>query len=391
MPQFGNQLIEKISMLQRLPVPSSKLFIWVFFPHCVTEQGLISQFDGTAAFRQELTDVFAELGVAWKWQPITLENMQAVAEDVAASSSECIPVVLNYCIGDEEPNYPGTCVYKLLEAKGIPSTSADSASIELCTSKIRMKRAFIEAGVPTAPYEVISDINRVRGVCDRLGTPLIVKPAMSFESRGLSLQSVVHSDEQVIAQVQHLAQGQHGMQFLADSIFVERFISGSEFTVFLIGSCHQPESIKIYPPVERVFHSSLPETERFLSHDRYWEKDEGETPLSGEEPFCHLQLVAPELNGRLCELAKRAYCAVGGNGFGRVDVRMDQASQQLFVLEVNPNCGISSKPLSDLSDPMATSVGTILYLSGTPFAQLMSEIIAEALARTKPSCLSLKG
>ena len=160
--------MEPISIFQELPVPSSQLLVWVFFPHRVTELGLISQFDDTAAFRQELTDVFAELDLAWKWQPITLENMHAVVEEVAASGNEYIPVVLNYCIGDEDPLYPGTSVYKLLEAKGIASTGADSTSIDLCTSKIRMKRAFVEAGVPTAPYEVISDNSRIQGVCDRL-------------------------------------------------------------------------------------------------------------------------------------------------------------------------------------------------------------------------------
>jgi D-alanine-D-alanine ligase len=60
---------------------------------------------------------------------------------------------------------------------------------------------------------------------------------------------------------------------------------------------------------------------------------------------------------------------------------MDKASQEIFVLEVNPNCGISSIPLFDFSNPSATSVGTILHLAGIPFAQLMSEILAEAFTR----------
>ena len=292
-------------------------------------------------------------------------------------------MVLNYCAGDEDPNYPGTCVIKLLEAKGILFTGADSTFDYLCSSKLRMKRAFVEADVATAPYEVILDSSRVQGVCERLGTPLIVKPAMSMGSRGLSLQSVVESDEQVNKQVQWLLQGQHDMQFPPDSIFVERFINGREFTVFLLGSSQQPESIKIYPPAERVFHSSLPKTQRFLAYDWYWTKYEEGSLFSPEEPFCRYGLVAPPLQQKLCELSKLAYCAVGGNGYARVDIRMDTASQELFVLEVNPNCGISSYPLStfDDNDLGATSVGTILHLTGIPFAQLMSEIIAEAFNR----------
>ncbi|MDF5727792.1 MAG: hypothetical protein PUP92_07075 [Rhizonema sp. PD38] len=308
--------------------------------------------------------------------------MYAVVEEVVASSNEYIPVVLNYCDGfDEIDGYPGFSVIKLLEAKGIVFTGADSTFEYLTISKIRMKRALAEAGVPTAAYEVISDISRVRGICQHLGTPLIVKPAISTASNGIWLDSVVYSDEQTSLQVQRLLSGQHGKLCPQGSIFVERFINGREFAVFLLGSAQQPDRIKIYPSLERVFNSSLPETERFLSHYRYWGKDEGVSSLSLEEPFCFYQSVDPNLDNRLCELSKRAYCAVGGNGYGRVDIRMDKTSQELFVLEVNSNCAISSKPLFDFSDPNATSVGTILHLSGTPFAQLMSEIIAEAFAR----------
>lgn len=373
-----------MTILQKLPVPSNKLFVWVFIPYIKTEQGLVSEDFDLPAGRQELEDVFAELGIKWKWQPVTLENMHAVVEEIAASSTEYIPVVLNYSSGgDEIDGYPGVSLVKLLEEKGIISTGTDSYCYDLTTYKVAMKRAFIEAGVATAPYEVISDSSRVQGVCDRLGTPLIVKPAINLgRSTGISLKSVVFNDDQVSVQVQQLPQELHNVKVKLppDSIFVERFINGREFTVFLLGSAQQPESIKIYPPAERVFHSSLPETEQFLSFDRDWSTHEEET-LSSEEPSHRYQLVTSELHDKLCELSKRAYCAVGGNGYGRVDLRMDQASQELFVLEVNPNCGISSKPVTDQFDPIATCVGTILHLAGIPFAQLMSEIIAEAFER----------
>ncbi|MEG5001222.1 hypothetical protein, partial [Microcoleus sp. B4-D4] len=178
-----------MSIFQKLPVPSNKLFVWVFIPYCIKGQELISEDYDNPETRQELTDVFAELGLAWKWQPITLENMQAVVEEVAVSSNEYIPVVLNYCDGSEIDGYPGTSVIKLLEQKGIIFTGADSNFFHLTTSKIWMKRAFMEGSIATAPYEVISDPSRVQGVCDRLGTPLLVKPALGYGSIGISLES----------------------------------------------------------------------------------------------------------------------------------------------------------------------------------------------------------
>ncbi|GAB4303038.1 MAG: hypothetical protein Fur0025_44110 [Oscillatoriaceae cyanobacterium] len=371
-----------MTIFQTFPIPKDKIFVWAFIPYKITDRGLIGEFYDNQGYRQELAIVFAEIGIKWKWQPITLENMHAVVEEVVASRHDYTPVVLNYCDGfDEVDGYPGLSVIKLLEEKGIIFTGADSNFEYLTISKIRMKRTFVDNGVATAPYEVISDPNCIQGICQRLGTPLIVKPAVSTASQGIWLDSVVESEDRVSLQVQRLLQAEHGKQCPQNGIFVEQFINGREFAVFVLGSAKQPENIKIYPSLERVFHPSLSETERFLSHYRYWGKDEGEVSLLPEEQFCSSQLAEPELDKRLGELAKRAYCAVDGNGYGRIDLRMDKMSQELFVLEVNSNCAISSKPLFDFSDPNATSVGTILYLSGIAFPQLMSEIIAEALTR----------
>jgi D-alanine-D-alanine ligase len=360
--------------------------IWAFIPYRATEQGLTSEYN-TPYYRQELADVFAELGIPWKWQPITLENMQTVVEEVVASTKECVPIVVNLCDGNDEiDGYPGTSIIKLLEQKGVIFTGAGSHFFHLTTSKIWMKRAFVRASIATAPYEIISDSNRVQGLCDRLGTPLLVKPAIAYGSIGISLESVVESDEQVSRQVQQLLQGIHEMQFPPDSIFVEKFISGREFTVLLLGDSQQPDSIKIYPPIELVFQSSLPETQQFRSYDNFWGKPPKESSLSSSDPFYQCQQVAPDLSERLCEISKRAYCAIGGNGYARVDIRMDKDSQELFVLEVNANCAISSKPLTDFSTLDQTSLGTILHLAGIPLAQLMSEIIAEALAKRSVLC-----
>ncbi|MFB2894761.1 hypothetical protein ACE1CI_17770 [Aerosakkonemataceae cyanobacterium BLCC-F50] len=222
---------------QAFPIPKKKLLVWAFIPYKITEQGLIGEFYDNPGYRQELASVFAELGIKWKWQPITLENMQAVVEEVVASSRDYTPVVLNYCDGfDEVDGYPGLSVIKLLEAKGIIFTGADSNFEYLTISKIRMKRALVEAGVATARYEVISDPNCIPGICQRLGSPLIVKPSISTASEGIWLDSVVQNDEQIGLQVQRLANKEHGKQCPLNSIFVERFINGPEFAVFLIGN-----------------------------------------------------------------------------------------------------------------------------------------------------------
>jgi D-alanine-D-alanine ligase len=65
--------------------------------------------------------------------------------------------------------------------------------------------------------------------------------------------------------------------------------------------------------------------------------------------------------------------AVGGQGYGRVDVRLEERTDELFVLEVNANCGISGDK--------ETSVGEILLQSEIPATSLVAEILRDAYDR----------
>lgn len=372
----GNKVREQVMMSHNLPVPHNKLLIWAFIPYRTTEDGLYSEYYDYPSTGDDLEKAFAELGIQWKWQPVTFENMHAVVEEVIATASDYIPVVLNYCDGDDINGYPGISLVKLLQAKGINFTGAESTFYDLTTSKIPMKDVLVKAGVNTSPYEVILDPKNIQGTCQRLGTPLIVKPAISGGSCGISLKSVVHNDEELSVQVQRLLQGQHGLQFTPDSVYAERFITGREFTVLIVGSASQPDQIKIYPALETLFPPSLPEIERFLTFDRYWEVYKEESPPPPGEPFARYQLVTdPKLQQQLCELSWRAYSAVDGTGYGRVDLRMDKVSQQIFVLEVNSNCAVSADD--------QTPVGHILTFSDTSYAQLLTEFITDALSRNQ--------
>jgi D-alanine-D-alanine ligase len=380
----------KSSQAQKLPIFDRPLLVWAFIPCLSEEQDFSNEEFNPSYFEEELAEAFAELDVMWKLKLITLENMRAVTEEVAASQSQYFSVVLNYCAGlDEIDGSPGASVVKLLETKGIPFTGADSHFFEVGDSKILMKHAFIDAGVSTAPFEVLKDANSIWGLCDRLVPPLIIKPSTSFGARGISLGSVVHTDKEVIAQFQHLQQGQHGMQILSNSIFVERFIKGREFTVFVIGDSQQPEQVKTYPPVETVFHSGVPETERFYTRELWTGEAEQRTPLKPDESLYRYELAPTELHSELCGLAKRAYCSIGATGYGRVDIRLDETTQEIFVLEVNPAPAITSQSLTmGTEKPNTSKVGTILHLADISFSDLILAILAEALFRySAQSCL----
>ena len=146
--------------------------------------------------------------------------------------------------------------------------------------------------------------------------------------------------------------------------------------VLIVGSYHQPEFAKIYPPVERVFHPSLPEQEKFLSFDRLWEIYEEESPMPSEENFYEYQLCDPEIQMGIKKIAWDAFAALNGTGYTRVDVRVDKHTGQANVLEVNAQCGISE-------DENFTSIGAILKYTNQTFTELVIHIINDAFARRK--------
>jgi D-alanine-D-alanine ligase len=53
----------------------------------------------------------------------------------------------------------------------------------------------------------------ITGVCDYIGTPVIVKPAVSGGSMGLGLKNVVSNDEELRKVIDELYKGYHGWDF----------------------------------------------------------------------------------------------------------------------------------------------------------------------------------
>ncbi len=323
----------------------------------------------------EFARAFDALGLPWRWQPVTTTTCAAVLDALAAEPLPAPPVVFNLCDGDDSNDVPGIEVIHHLDRLGLAYTGADAAFYRGTTSKIWMKQAFEVARVATAPWAILPDgAWDADAILAELGAPLIVKPAISAGSMGITLASVVSTSADLQRQVARLHDGYRGWNLVSGGVFVERFIAGREFTTFVVGDGRDPGRATVYPPVERDFHTTLPASERFLSYDRLWEVYEGEAPIGDGEHLWEYAATPAALQQVITSLSWAAYAAVGGTGYGRVDLRMDSATGALHVLEVNAQCGLSE-------DEDYTSIGAILRFAGRPFAGLVQDILADALAR----------
>lgn len=350
--------------------------IWVLAPHLETDDPNIQHYYDFTQSIKEYTAVFSELKADWKWQPVTMTDFKSVIRAIAENKTGRTPLVLNLCDGDEVNGTPGISVIHELEKYGLIYTGSDAHFYAVTTSKIPMKKAFDKAGVSTANWRVITDKKgSLKGLTKRIGSPLLIKPAVSGGSMGVSVKNVVHTDEELVQRVEEIQKGYRGWNLLADGLFVEQFITGPEYTSFITGSADDPAGCRVYEPVKRVFHPSLPASEQFLSFDRLWEIYEDETPMPGQENFYEYRPAEPGLIAALKKLSLDAYRSCGGKGYTRIDIRQDEKSGKLYVLEVNAQCGLSE-------DENYTSIGAILKVSGVSFTEAIAEILKDALRRS---------
>jgi len=347
--------------------------VWIFAPFLETDDPTLKFYYDYTQSIAEYTKVFSEINCEWEWVNVTMQNIQEVIAKVKTNTTKQ-NIVLNLCDGDEINEVPGISVIHALDANNITYTGSDSYFYKVTTSKITMKEAFGEHGVAMPRWVKLNghiDKNMFR----KTGKPAIVKPAISAGSMGISVKNVVNDLDELKDVLTDIKKGFKGWNLHGAGLLAEQFIIGKEFTTLLVGSYEHPEKIKFYRPIERVFHSSLPEKEQFLSFERLWESYEEESPMPNDGLFYEYEAVTcPELTARLKDLSIDAFKAVKGKGYARIDIRMEKDTQKLFVLEINAQCGLSD-------DENYTSIGAILRVSNKTFTNLIVEVLDDALLR----------
>jgi D-alanine-D-alanine ligase len=368
---------DSLNIQSRKSLQAGNIKVWVLAPQIEGGDANIDYYYDFTQSIEEYKKVFELLQMQWMWQPINMNNYKSIIDEISdeKETGNFLPVVLNLCDGDEVNGTPGVSVIKLLEEKELVYTGADEFFYNITTSKIPMKQAFDNAGVSTAPWCNVNEYtNNLSEIFNRLGSPIIVKPAVSGGSMGVGVKNVVENEEQLSKLLNDLTSGYRGWNLLSGGIIAEKFVAGPEFTTLISGSYDHPKDIHIYNPVERVFHDSLPENEKFLSFDRLWEIYETESAMPNNENFYEYRLAEERLSDTIKNISRDAYLATKGKGYTRVDLRMDKETAKIYVLEVNAQCGISE-------DEDYTSIGAILKFSGKTFAGLVEEIIKDGVKR----------
>ena len=229
--------------------------VWIFAPFLDTDDPTLKFYYDYTQSIAEYTKVFSEIDCEWEWVNITLKNLEESIARVENDSTKR-NIVLNLCDGDEINEVPGVSVIHALDAHNITYTGSDSYFYNVTTSKITMKEVFGHHGV-AMPRWVKLNGHVDKEMFNKIGNPAIVKPAVSAGSMGISVKNVVSDFTELKSIVTSIKKGYKGWNLHGAGLLAEQFIIGKEFTTLLVGSYDQPENIKFYRPIERVFHPSL--------------------------------------------------------------------------------------------------------------------------------------
>jgi D-alanine-D-alanine ligase len=228
-----------------------------------------------------------------------------------------------------------------LEYLGMPYTGSGVMGSAIAMDKLRTKRLAQAHGIATPEYLELKRPQDFDYAIERLGLPMIVKPATQGSSVGMTK----------VERAEDLPAAYGAAVALEPSVFAESWVSGGEYTVAILQGQPLP-SIRIETP--KTFYDY--EAKYFRDDTRYQ---------------CPSGLSAPA-EQHLGHLALAAFQAVGGEGWGRVDFMMDRTGRPL-LLELNTIPGMTSHSLV----PMAARA------AGMDFDELVWRILETSFIRRR--------
>ena len=206
-------------------------------------------------------------------------------------------------------------VISVIELLGLPYSGSSSWTTSICLRKHVVNAALERSGLPIPKFAVVRRGSAIPSV----GYPAICKPAAEDASIGVEQRSVVRSSRELTERVSTMLERW-------DEVLVQKFVEGREVNVGVLGDA-------VLPIAEIDFGRMPKGMWRIVTYRSKWE--DGSDEDLGSAPRCPARLPAT-LATQLRKIAVTAWRIVGGAGYGRVDMRIDERGRP-WILEVNAN------------------------------------------------------
>lgn len=246
----------------------------------------------------------------------------------------------------------------LLETIGIPFAGCNTLSSANGMDKITMKMILRECGIPVVDYVWFTDRQwfthkeeLIKKVEDKLGYPVIVKPANLGSSVGIGKAS---NREELIAKIDNAER-------FSQRIIVEHLVEQlKEINCSVLGDADEHQSSVCEEPIK---------TGDFLSYeDKYMGGSKSAKGMQASEKRIPA-LLPDEVSDRIRHIAGETFRVLSCHGVSRIDVMIDEKDGEIYVNEINTIPGSLSFYLWEAT--------------GISFEALMDKLVALALKRKR--------
>jgi len=285
--------------------------------HCIFDEAFDEP--GQTAL-PDMTAIFSKLNLPSKHYVVTPQNVAEKTKDIPKDDL----IFLHADLPENSPPYARHIVSRYM-LDNFPYVAGISPEfIENTSRKSVIYEIFEKKNVPYLRSLSITSESELRdpNIKERiraLGSPIFMKVDAGFDSLGLTEECIQKTPEAALEVCERLFH-KYG------PVVMQRFVGGREFTVSAAKN-------EVGAPVERIFGDG-----------------ENFSPSGGtkrERVMTASQ--EPELWNNIRELARKAFDATGGTYYGRIDIRQDPESLELFCLEVNALCSLGDECYFDLS------------------------------------------
>lgn len=303
--------------------------------------------DGNAEFdRPQTIDDVARILESFGHTVIRIGNVQNLLAQIKTLD---VDIVFNIHEGIGDRNRESQ-VPIILDLHKIPFTGSDALTLGITLDKMVAKKCFIADGVPTPRFFVAYNTDNLEKL-NTIGFPLIVKTMWEGTSKGLSEHSRVEDFAALARQVKLITEK------YKQPALVEEFISGTEFTVAVIGN----ENPQAMPVAQVCIGGNSDLGDQFYTFEL--------TQGNDVRYICPAN-ISPELTKAMQAISVAAYQSVGCRDYGRVDFRVDQKGNP-YVLEINPLPSLDRKDVFNLFPKVI----------GTTFEAILQQVLNLALKR----------
>ncbi|MCL4386479.1 MAG: D-alanine--D-alanine ligase [Cyanobacteria bacterium] len=212
-------------------------------------------------------------------------------------------------------------VQGVLELFKIPYTGSGILASSLAIDKIFSKKVFVLEGIPTPDYIGIDAVGELdfdeikKDTGNLLGYPLIVKPAREGSTIGVT---IVENESEIESAINFA-------RIYDSKILVEKFISGRQLTVSLIG-----KKPFVLPIIE-----IKPKSGFYDFKSKY---------TAGMTEYIVPVMLDKEIENKINELSVKAHNSLDCYGVSRVDLILNENNKPFF-LEINTMPGMTSTSL----------------------------------------------